>query len=100
MIRAWRRIGERPEGVHASSRRLHSRRTRPPTGSSLILYQITIRYGSRFQRYHTFALDAADVREALLGAAERIPPAILPEADLVELRVAVDPEARGRDAPG
>jgi len=57
-------------------------------------YQITVRYGTRYQRYHTLTVDAGDVREALRAAADRVPDEILPEADLVELRVAVDPEAR------
>lgn len=58
-------------------------------------FQITVRYGSRFQRYHTFEVEAGDVAQALRLAAGHVPPEILPEADLVELRVAVDPEARG-----
>lgn len=57
-------------------------------------YQITVRYGGRRQRYHTFTVDAADVREALEKAAREMPDPVVPEADLVELRVAVDPEAR------
>jgi hypothetical protein len=61
---------------------------------SVTTYQITVRYGRRYQRYHTFTVDAADVSAALREAAERIPPEVLPEADLAELRVAVDPDAR------
>jgi hypothetical protein len=57
-------------------------------------YQITVRYGTRFQRYHTFTVDAPHVGEALRLASEGVPAEILPEADLVELRVAVDPDAR------
>jgi hypothetical protein len=57
-------------------------------------YQITVRYGRRYQRYHTFTVDASDVAAALRDAAERIPADVLPEADLAELRVAVDPDAR------
>jgi hypothetical protein len=57
-------------------------------------YQITIRYGSRYQRYHTLTLPASDVADAMRQAADQIPQDVLPEADLVELRVAVDPDTR------
>jgi hypothetical protein len=57
-------------------------------------YQITVRYGRRYQRYHTFTVDAANVADALRLAADQVPPGLLPEADLVELREAVDPDAR------
>jgi hypothetical protein len=53
-------------------------------------YQITIRYGTKTQRYHTFLVEAADVPAALREAADRIPPEIKTETDLVELRVAPD----------
>ena len=58
-------------------------------------YRITVRYGSRYQRYHTFGLEARDVAEALRLSSERIPETVLPEADLVEIRLAVDPDERG-----
>ena len=57
-------------------------------------YQITVRYGGRHQRYHTYAVEAPDASRALEAAAEQMPPEIAPEADLVELRIAVDPEQR------
>ena len=57
-------------------------------------YQITVRYGGRSQRYHTFVVEAEDAREALRRAVDEIPDEIAPHADLVELRVAVDPEER------
>lgn len=57
-------------------------------------YQITVRYGGRHQRYHTYVVEAADASGALEAAAEHMPPEIAPEADLVELRIAVDPEKR------
>jgi hypothetical protein len=57
-------------------------------------YQVTVRYGGRRQRYHTYAVDAADAGAALEAAAERMPVEIRGEADLVELRAAVDPDAR------
>jgi len=57
-------------------------------------YQITVRYGGSRQRYHTFAVDAEEARAALRAAADRLPPEVAADADLVELRVAVDPERR------
>jgi hypothetical protein len=57
-------------------------------------FQITVRYGTRYQRYHTYAVEAADAREALAKAAGAMPDEVVPEADLVEVRVAVDPESR------
>lgn len=57
-------------------------------------FQITVRYGGRTQRYHTYTVEAADAREALARAARDLPEAVAAEADLVELRVAVDPDAR------
>jgi len=58
-------------------------------------YQVTVRYGSRHQRYHTYAVEAPDAAGALTTAAAQMPPEIAPNADLVEVRVAVDPETRG-----
>lgn len=65
-------------------------------------FQVTVRYGRRFQRYHTFEVEGADVAEALRGAADAVPDEVRGEADLVELREAVDPDARsyvGDDPP-
>jgi hypothetical protein len=58
-------------------------------------YQVTVRHGAQRQRYHTYEVDAHDAATALRLAAERLPPEISAEADLVELRVAVDPDSRG-----
>jgi len=65
-------------------------------------YQVTVRYGGSRQRYDTFVVEATDAAEALRAAAERMPPEIAPDADLVELRVAVDPERRSylEEEPG
>jgi len=57
-------------------------------------YRITVRFGRRYQRYHTFQVSAADAREALQAAALALPPEIAAEADLVEMRQAVDPAER------
>ena len=57
-------------------------------------FSITVRYGGRRQRYHTFRVEAENARAALVAAADGIPDEIAPEADLIELRVAVDPDDR------
>jgi len=57
-------------------------------------YQVTLRYGGRYQRYHTYAVEGDDVREALRSAAAGVPVEVVSEVDLVELRFAVDPDAR------
>lgn len=57
-------------------------------------FQVTARYGGRRQRYHTFVVEAADAKAAMISATEQIPPEIASEIDLVEIRVAVDPERR------
>lgn len=57
-------------------------------------FQITVRYGSAPLRYHTFTVEAAEATAALAAAAAEIPPEIGDTADLVELRIAVDPNAR------
>ncbi len=59
-------------------------------------FQITVRYGDRSKRYHVFQVQAPDAREALATAAAEMPAGIVPEADLVEIRIAVDPDARER----
>ena len=57
-------------------------------------WKITVRYGTRYQRYHTLEVEADDVRDALRRAAEGVDDDVAEETDLVELRRAVDPEAR------
>jgi hypothetical protein len=57
-------------------------------------FQITVRYGQRYQRYHTYQVSAANAPEALEAAARAMPPDVAAEADLVEVRVAVDPDDR------
>ena len=57
-------------------------------------FQVTVRYGGRYQRYHTYQVSAADAQKALEAAALAMPPEIAAEADLVEMRVAVDPDNR------
>jgi hypothetical protein len=57
-------------------------------------YQVTVRYGGRRQRYHTYAVVATDAGAALEAAAADMPAEIREDADLVELREAVDADAR------
>jgi hypothetical protein len=57
-------------------------------------FQITVRYGGRYQRYHTFQVEAPDAKGALEAAAREMPDEVVAEADLVEVRVAVDPDER------
>jgi hypothetical protein len=53
-------------------------------------YQITVRYGTKSQRYLTLAVEADDATAALRLAADGIPQDIAPQVDLVELRGAPD----------
>ena len=57
-------------------------------------YQITVRYGGARQRYHTFVVSGSDATEALRQAADEMPAEIAHDVDLVELRIAVDPDRR------
>lgn len=57
-------------------------------------FQITVRYGTRHHRYHTLEVDGPDVRGALRQAADALPDDVARHADLVEMRPAVDPDAR------
>lgn len=51
-------------------------------------FQVTVRYGFRTLRYLTLFVEAPDAAGALRAAAEEIPPEIVSEVDLVELRKA------------
>jgi hypothetical protein len=57
-------------------------------------FQVTARYGGKYQRYHTYLVDASDAKAALQSAAAELPDEIAPLTDLIEIRVAVDPEKR------
>jgi hypothetical protein len=59
-----------------------------------MLYQVTVRYGTDRQRYHTLRVEAGDAAAALRAAADEIPDEVAPAVDLVELRIAADPEDR------
>ena len=65
-------------------------------------FQVTVRYGGARQRYHTLVVESDSAVAALRAAADEIPGEIAADVDLVELRVAVDPERRsylGEDQP-
>ena len=53
-------------------------------------YQVTVRYGKTKKGYLSLTLAAQDLAAALRSAADAIPEEVVPEADLVELRVAPD----------
>lgn len=53
-------------------------------------YQVTIRYGRKFQRYHSISVEGTNAVEALRSAADQIPSEIAHEVDIVELREAPD----------
>lgn len=57
-------------------------------------FQVTVRHGGARQRYHTFAVEAEDAGAALRVAADETPEEVARDADLVELRIAVDPDDR------
>lgn len=57
-------------------------------------YRVTIRWGTGVRRYHLVDVEADDAAEALRRGADAIPPEILPEVDLVEVRPTVDPASR------
>jgi len=57
-------------------------------------FQITVRFGAGRKRYHTATVQAADLREATRRAIEEISDEIADEADLLEIRPAVDPDHR------
>lgn len=57
-------------------------------------FQVTVRYGTEYQRYHTLDVSGEDVREALRAAAGAIPDEVAALADLVEMRPSVDPDQR------
>ena len=57
-------------------------------------FQVTVRYGGTHQRYHTYVVDASDAKAALRTAAAELPDEIAPQTDLIEIRIAVDPDKR------
>ena len=57
-------------------------------------FQVTARYGGEYQRYHTYLVDAPDAKAALQAAAAALPDEIAAQTDLIEVRVAVDPDER------
>ncbi len=57
-------------------------------------FQVTARHGGKYERYHTYVVDAPDAKAALQAAATQLPDEIAPGTDLIEIRVAVDPDKR------
>jgi hypothetical protein len=58
-------------------------------------FTVTVRYGTRPVRYHTFELDASDVAAALTAAGREVPDEMRERGDLVELRRAPEAHQRG-----
>ncbi|MGD2153346.1 MAG: hypothetical protein PVG79_08755 [Gemmatimonadales bacterium] len=52
------------------------------------LYRVTIRYLRQVQQYEVFEIEATDLRDALLAAAERFGDVLSESADLIEIRSA------------
>jgi len=65
-----------------------------------LTYRVTIRHFSRTQKYEVFEIDAADLREAIVKAAERFPEALTASADLVEIRLANPAESADKQETG
>jgi hypothetical protein len=60
----------------------------------MALYRVTIRFGLPRQQYHVMDLTANSLREAMRMAVAEYPEAAAADADLVEIRRQVDPDAR------
>lgn len=58
------------------------------------LFRVTIRFGSPKQQYHVEDITANSLREAMRQAVDRFPDAAVDHADLVEIRLQADPDAR------
>jgi hypothetical protein len=57
------------------------------------LYRVTIRYGARAQRYHVEDVRADSLKDAVRAVANAFPQTVT-DADLIEVRLQVNPEAR------
>lgn len=57
-------------------------------------FSVTVRYGQRGYRYHTFEVDATDMSVALAEVSAGLAPEVRETADLVEVRSAPEPEER------
>lgn len=56
-------------------------------------FRVTVRLGDRYD-YRTFTVQGDDAAEALRAAAAALSAEVAARADLVELRVAADPDGR------
>lgn len=57
-------------------------------------FQVTVRYGADKIRYHLDTVRADDLRAAMRAAADGLPDEVAAAGDLVEIRPALDREAR------
>jgi len=57
-------------------------------------FRVTVRHGQARYQYHIEDVEAADLKQALALAAERLPAEVVATADLAEVRRQARPEAR------
>jgi hypothetical protein len=57
-------------------------------------YRATFRYGGQRPRYAMIDVEADDLRSALRAAADRVADDVAATAELVEVRLQADPDAR------
>jgi hypothetical protein len=60
----------------------------------MTIYRMTLRHGSPARRYHVVDIEAENMRDAMMQAVNAFPADGERTADLVEIRVHVDPEER------
>lgn len=58
-------------------------------------YRMTLRHGAPGKRYHVVDIEAENLRAAMMQAVNAFPPGADSSADLMEIRVHVEPEQRG-----
>lgn len=57
-------------------------------------FRMTLRHGAPGKRYHVVDIEADNLRAAMTQAVNAFPPGAESSADLVEIRVHVEPEQR------
>lgn len=60
----------------------------------MAIYRVAIRYGDSGAHYEILEVEAETLREALRRAADELPEEAETTADLAEVRLQVDPDAR------
>jgi hypothetical protein len=80
--------------IAQQARTHHLHGVTPACEEYMPLYRVTIRFGAPRQQYHVEDLTANSLREAVRMAAEQFPDAASSTADLVEIRLQLDPDER------